>query len=104
MIDSFARIALFAAIRATMKRVKAREQQLVAWRDMLGARTVTRTRIALGIVDALRIVSYLLVVMQAVRSEMDLPFAVAIMAGLLCLEWEDEAGGTERAQSENFGQ
>lgn len=63
-----------------MKRVKAREQQLVAWRDMLGARTVTRTRIALGVVDALRIVSYLLVVMQTVRIDMELPFAVAIMA------------------------
>lgn len=71
---------MVAAIRATIKRVKAREQQLVAWRAMLGERVVTRTRIALGVVDVLRIAAYLIVVMETVRAERPMPIAVAIMA------------------------
>jgi hypothetical protein len=71
---------MFEGIRTAQKRVHARAQQLVAWRNMLGARTVTRTRIALAVVDALRIAAYIVVVMKTVRTEMPLPFAVAIMA------------------------
>ena len=71
---------MFAAVKATIKRVKAREQQLVAWRAMLGERVVTRTRIALGVVDVLRIAAYLIVVMETVRAQRPMPIAVAIMA------------------------
>jgi hypothetical protein len=73
-------VSAFAAIRATIKRVKAREQQLVAWRAMLGERVVTRTRIALVVTDVLRIAAYLMVVMETVRAERPMPIAVAIMA------------------------
>lgn len=81
MIGRLAPPRLFSGVRSMIQRVKAREQQLVAWKHMLDARAVKRTRIALAVVDALRIGAFVLVVFETVRAtERATPVAIAIMA------------------------